>query len=54
MGFLGSKCQSREILWREVKYRWMDTKAYQSLENISRHVVNILENFEKKYDIKFG
>ena len=42
-----------EILWREVKYRWMDTKAYQSLENISIHVVNILENSGKKYDIKF-
>jgi transposase len=42
-----------EILWREMKYQWMDTKAYLSLENISKHVVYMLENFGEKYDINF-
>ena len=43
-----------EILWREMKYRWFDLKAFASFEKLWVHVQKLLNGFGKEYDIKFG
>jgi transposase len=43
-----------EILWREMKYRWFDVKAFASFDTLWKHVQKLLDGFGMKYDINFG
>ena len=43
-----------EILWREMKYRWFDVKAFASFDTLWRHVQKLLDGFGIEYDINFG
>lgn len=42
-----------EILWRRIKYQWLDFDAYKSFENLKEKLNFVLTNFGIKYDIKF-
>ena len=42
-----------EILWRKIKYQWLDFDAYKSFENLKEKLNLVLTNFGTKYDIKF-
>jgi transposase len=42
-----------EILWRRIKYQWLDFDAYKSFENLKEKLNYVLTNFGTKYDIKF-
>lgn len=42
-----------EILWRRIKYQWLDFDAYKSFENLKEKLNFVLNNFGVKYDIKF-
>ena len=43
-----------EILWRFMKYEWIEFDAYKSLENLVDYLENIIRNFGEKYIINFG
>ena len=43
-----------EILWREMKYRWFDLKAFSSFDTLWIHVKKLLDGFGLEYDINFG
>jgi hypothetical protein len=45
---------SIEILWREMKYTWMDLNVLDSFTNFNHHIQNMLNLFGSKYDINFG
>ena len=45
---------SIEILWREMKYHWIDLNALSSFESYEKHVHNLLIGFGSKYDIKLA
>lgn len=42
-----------EILWRRIKYQWLSFEAYQCFQNLKERLSYVLNNFGKKYDIKF-
>ena len=42
-----------EILWRRIKYQWLDFDAYKSFQNLKEKLNFVLNNFGIKYDIKF-
>ena len=42
-----------EILWQRIKYQWLGFDAYKSFENLKDQLNFVLNNFGKKYDIKF-
>jgi transposase len=42
-----------EILWRKIKYEWLELTAYQSYEQLKKSVLDILENIGNKYAITF-
>ena len=42
-----------EILWRFMKYEWIDFKAYSSWANLVAYVEEIIMNYGKKYIINF-
>ena len=43
-----------EILWREMKYRWFEVKAFSSFDTLWKHVQKLLDGFGVKYDINFS
>ena len=43
-----------EILWRFIKYEWIELDAYQSWTHLVNYVENVLQNFGEKYQIIFG
>ena len=43
-----------EILWRNIKYKWLDFKAFLNFDNLILHLDNILININTKYSIIFG
>lgn len=43
-----------EILWRFMKYQWLDIDAYQSEQALSNKVEQILKNFGSDYVINFA
>lgn len=43
-----------EILWRFMKYQWLETEAYESYSNLVKSVENILVNFGSEYTINFA
>src|SRR5882762_4240769 len=43
-----------EILWRFIKYEWIEFDAYKSWTHLVNYVENVLQNFGEKYKIIFG
>ena len=43
-----------EILWRFIKYEWIELDAYKSWTHLVNYVENVLQNFGEKYKIIFG
>ena len=43
-----------EILWRFIKYQWLDTNAYESYSALVEAVETILKNFGTEYTINFA
>lgn len=43
-----------EILWRFIKYEWIEFDAYKSWEHLVEYVENVIKNFGEKYIINFG
>lgn len=43
-----------EILWRFMKYEWIEFAAYQCLGSLSLYIDKILKSFGKDYVIDFG
>ncbi|MBE9171294.1 transposase [Pleurocapsales cyanobacterium LEGE 06147] len=43
-----------EILWRFIKYKWLEVDAYCSWENLAEAVEHIFRNYGEKYIIKLG
>lgn len=42
-----------EILWRFMKYVWIDYKAYLSFENLKEYIETIFEKYGDKFVINF-
>jgi len=42
-----------EILWRFIKYQWLEPSTYESYSSLVEAVENILCNYGKKYTINF-
>lgn len=42
-----------EILWRFMKYEWIEFSAYDSLKNLSDYIDNVAIEFGEKYTINF-
>jgi transposase len=42
-----------EILWRKIKYEWLDFSAYESFKSLKNALNNILANIGQKYHINF-
>ena len=43
-----------EILWRFMKYEWIETEAYSSWKNLVEYVEKVLKEFGTKYTINFA
>lgn len=43
-----------EILWRKIKYEWLELDAYQSYKHLKSAVLDILESIGNKYTIAFA
>jgi len=43
-----------EILWKFIKYEWIETHAYTSQNNLVNYLKNVLDNFGKEYVINFA
>jgi transposase len=43
-----------EILWRFIKYEWLEQDAYSSWDNLVKYVENVLKDFGTKYTINFA
>ena len=42
-----------EILWRMMKYKWLEAEAYESYSNLVEAVEEIIKNFGTEYTINF-
>lgn len=42
-----------EILWRKIKYEWLDFSAYESFASLKENLNHILANIGKDYQIQF-
>lgn len=42
-----------EILWKRIKYQWLNFEAYKSFDDLKENLNQILSEFSVKYDIKF-
>lgn len=42
-----------EILWKKIKYEWINTEAFQSLETLQKELEEICKGVGKKYTINF-
>ena len=43
-----------EILWRFIKYQWLEINAYENYSTLVEAVENILKNFGTEYTINFA
>ena len=43
-----------EILWRFMKYEWIETEAYSSWKNLTEYVEQVLKDFGDRYVINFA
>jgi transposase len=42
-----------EILWKKIKYQWLEFNAYLSWLNLQLYLNHVLENIGKKYILNF-
>ena len=42
-----------EILWRKIKYEWLEVSAYESFASLKENLNHILANIGKEYHIQF-
>jgi transposase len=42
-----------EILWRKIKYQWLEFSAFLSFDNLRKNLFSVLENIGEKYNIQF-
>lgn len=42
-----------EILWRKIKYNWLDFSAFLSFDNLKNNLNQILNNIGDKFNIQF-
>ena len=42
-----------EILWRFMKYEWIESRAYTSWEQLVGYVEQVIKNFGDQYKISF-
>jgi len=43
-----------EMLWKKIKYQWLDFDAFLSWQNLQNHLSNVLQNIRLKYIINFA
>ena len=43
-----------EILWRFMKYEWIELNAYESLDKLAAYIEKVLKGFGKEYIINFA
>lgn len=43
-----------EILWRFIKYKWLDFSCYESYSTLKESLIDILSNIGQKYIINFA
>jgi len=43
-----------EILWRFIKYEWIELQAYKSWNDFVEYIENVIKNFGIKYKINFA
>jgi transposase len=43
-----------ELLWKQVKYRWLEPQAYVTFHALCLHVTSILDNVGTKYRVTFA
>jgi hypothetical protein len=43
-----------EVLWKQLKYRWLEPNAYATFETLRFHVENILQQVGAKYRVTFA
>ena len=43
-----------EILWRFMKYEWIELNAYESLDKLATYIEKVLKGFGKEYIINFA
>lgn len=43
-----------EILWRHIKYQWLDFKAFLNFDSLTLYLQEVLNNINTKYSIIFG
>ena len=43
-----------EILWRFIKYEWIELQAYKSWNNLVEYIENVIKNFGIEYKINFA
>jgi len=43
-----------EILWRFIKYEWIQFDAYKSWKNLVKYVEDVINNFGREYKINYG
>jgi transposase len=43
-----------EVLWKQLKYRWLEPAAYTDFESLCQSVQHILKSCPKRYPITFG
>ncbi len=43
-----------EILWRHIKYQWLDFKAFLNFDSLTFYLHQVLNNINTKYSIIFG
>ena len=43
-----------EILWRFMKYDWIELNAYESLDKLAAYIEKVLKGFGKEYIINFA
>ena len=43
-----------EILWKFIKYYWLDLQAYQNMDRLKENLLCILKNIGTKYNITFA
>jgi transposase len=43
----------REILWRFIKYKWLESEDYESYSTLVEAVEKIINNFGTEYTINF-
>jgi transposase len=42
-----------EILWKFIKYEWIEITAYDNWSNLLKYLKKVLDNFGKEYVINF-